>query len=398
MEKNELFPAEFMTMTTEYHFHKFNPKTSIIYKMVLGLVVLVFFGMMVIKVNINVKSVGIITSTLGHDEIKSLVSARVDSVFMKENMHVKKGQILVKLRAGALNQQDAAAQSQQAEYDAQYTDLQTLAKMVAAKNWGSRPQLISELYGQQYAEFMQRSREAGAAAEAARRNYNRFSYLYHNHAVSAAEFDAVDLAYKNASSALQLVYDVQGSKWQAELNGLRTRMRDLQSTGEGLKEQKEYYILRAPGNGTIQDVKGIQPGSVVSANEILAQISPEGGLIAEAYVLPKDIGFLKPNVKASFLVDAFDYREWGKLTGNILSVSNDVYTATGQQPYFKVRCKLDKNQLKLRNGYVGRLKKGMSVQANFFVTRRTLFQLLYDRVDNWLNPGKISSHNETANS
>lgn len=390
MEKNNIFPAEFMSMTTEYHFHKYNPRTSIIYRMVLGLVLLAIISMFFIKVNISVKSAGVITSSTGQDEIKTLVSARVDSMYMTENMHVKKGQVLVILKAAALNQQDVLAQNQQSEYEAQLADLKELCKMAANKTWNTRPALKSELYGQQYAAFMQQVRAAGATAEAARRNYDRYAYLYKHHVLSASEYDGADLANKNASSALQFAYDSQASTWQAQLNDLQLRVRGLQSTGEGLKEQRDYYTLRAPVNGTIQNVKGIQSGSLIATGEILAQISPDNGLIAEAYISPRDVGFLKPKVKAIFLVDAFDYREWGKLNGHILSVSNDVYTV-GQQTYFKVRCKLDANQLKLRNGYVGRLKKGMTLQANFFVTRRTLFQLLYDRVDNWLNPGRISS-------
>lgn len=396
MEKTEIFPAEFMSMTTEYHFHKYNPQTNIIYRLVLGIVILAIVSLFFIKINISVKSAGVITSTTGHDDIKSLVSANVDKVFLKENMHVKKGQVLVVLKAGAISQQDALAQAQQSQLQAQLSDLQQLSKMATNKSWHSRPQLKSELYSQQYAEFLQRVREASATAQVARRSYSRYAYLYNHHAISAAEFDVVQLQYKNASNALQLIYDEQGSRWQAAYSDMQIRYRGVQSEGESLKEQKDYYTLRAPVDGTVQNVKGIQPGSAVTANDVLAQISPETGLIAEAYVQPRDVGFLKPAVKANFMVDAFDYREWGKLTGKIISVSNDVFIAAGQQPYFKVRCKLDNNELKLRNGYTGHLKKGMTIQANFFVTRRTLFQLLYDRVDNWLNPGKIATHDDSA--
>ena len=34
----------------------------------------------------------------------------------------------------------------------------------------------------------------------------------------------------------------------------------------------------------------------------------------------------------------------------------------------------------------GKLKKGMTLQAYFNVARRSLYQLLYDKIDNWLNP------------
>jgi HlyD family secretion protein len=40
----------------------------------------------------------------------------------------------------------------------------------------------------------------------------------------------------------------------------------------------------------------------------------------------------------------------------------------------------------LKNGYNAQLKKGMTFSIRFMVVRRTLFQLLYDKMDNWLNP------------
>jgi HlyD family secretion protein len=53
-----------------------------------------------------------------------------------------------------------------------------------------------------------------------------------------------------------------------------------------------------------------------------------------------------------------------------------------------VKCVLDQDHLALKNGFQGRLKKGMTLQARFFVTERSLFQLLYDDVNDWLNPAQ----------
>lgn len=55
-------------------------------------------------------------------------------------------------------------------------------------------------------------------------------------------------------------------------------------------------------------------------------------------------------------------------------------------PLFRVRCSLDQTYLELQNGFRGDIKKGMTFQARFIVSRRSLFQLLYDKVDDWLNP------------
>ncbi|RYU91979.1 HlyD family efflux transporter periplasmic adaptor subunit [Mucilaginibacter terrigena] len=392
MDNNDkVFPAEFLSLTAEYHFRKYDPQTNIIYKMVIGFVLMALVAIFFVKVNINVKSLGTIKSTTEHNEIKALVAGRIDTMLLTENMHVKKGQILVTLTAAAINQQDLAARTQQIEFDAQMADLQVLSDIAKNRNWNSNPQLKSALYGQQWVLLKQQARDASAKLAAATRNEERYNYLYRNHVLSAAEYEEQHLVYQNARNGLQLIYDGQGSKWQAELNTLKSQMRSLQSEGKYIEEQKDYYTLRAPVSGTVQNVKGVQPGSVIAANEVIAEISPETGMIAEVYVLPKDIGLIRPDIKVNFQVDAFNYNQWGLLTGKVLSVSNDIFTDKGQQPYFKVRCLLDQSYLKLENGYVGRIKKGMTLQANFYVTRRTLFQLLYDKTSDWLNPGRLSS-------
>lgn len=90
---------------------------------------------------------------------------------------------------------------------------------------------------------------------------------------------------------------------------------------------------------------------------------------------------------ARFQIDAFNYNEWGIITGEIIEISNDIIVTDGQ-PLFKIRCSLDKKSLRLKNGYVGKVKKGMTLSARFSITERSLFQLLYDNVDDWLNPNQ----------
>ena len=47
---------------------------------------------------------------------------------------------------------------------------------------------------------------------------------------------------------------------------------------------------------------------------------------------------------------------------------------------------MDKNYLQLKNGYKGQIGKGMTLTARFYLLDRTLWQLLFDRVDDWFNP------------
>ena len=89
--------------------------------------------------------------------------------------------------------------------------------------------------------------------------------------------------------------------------------------------------------------------------------------------------------EVSFRFDAFNYREWGMIRGKVTGISNDIVTMNNQ-PVFKVRCELQKCLLTLKNGYQGKIKKGMTITGQFYLTQRTLAQLLFDKVDNWMNP------------
>jgi HlyD family secretion protein len=138
-------------------------------------------------------------------------------------------------------------------------------------------------------------------------------------------------------------------------------------------------------SGTLLDVKGIEKGSFVTAGIQLAEISPQSNLIVECYIHPTDIGLLKKDNNVNFQVSAFNYNQWGLANGKVVEIGNDIQMINNS-PMFKVLCSLNQDFLELKNGFKGYLKKGMLVNARFALTERTLFDLLYDKVDDWVNP------------
>jgi HlyD family secretion protein len=90
-------------------------------------------------------------------------------------------------------------------------------------------------------------------------------------------------------------------------------------------------------------------------------------------------------MKVNVLVEAFDYNQWGKLNGLVSDISSD-FVLLNETPFFKVKCCIDRPFLTLKNGKKGFLKKGMTVQTRFLVNRRSLFQLIYEKMDDWANP------------
>jgi hypothetical protein len=119
-------------------------------------------------------------------------------------------------------------------------------------------------------------------------------------------------------------------------------------------------------------------------------------LIGECYVLSKDIVFIKRGQKVRLQIDAFNYNYFGVVNGSIFSIDDDVILVD-RSLVLKVKCRLNVKELKLPNGYKGEIKKGMSFRARFITCKRSLWQLLYDKLSDWLDASRQSiSKNESA--
>lgn len=388
---SKIFPPEILEYTSDYHFHRHHTRTNIIYQLLLLIVIIAFISLFLIAVDVSVRSTGIIRSQDDRNEIKALVSGRLDSVFVSENQRVVKGQTLLKIEAEILKEQNQLVTSQKKDFDNQIGDLNILLHLSRTNNWSKKPGLVSGLYKQDFALFWQKITDAKTTLLTVEKDFARSNKLHEVKAISESEYDRALLLRSTANNRLKTIMEEEEARWESELTQLQMKVRELNSQNAQYQREKDFYVVKAPISGTIQQLKGLQPGSIVASNEFLAEISPDQAMVAEMYVLPKDIGLIRPGTKTRLQVDAYNYNQWGLVTGEVISISNDVYTNGKEPPYFKVRCKLDRDALTLRNGYSGKLKKGMTLQARFLVTERTLFQLLYDKADDWLNPNLIAT-------
>jgi multidrug efflux pump subunit AcrA (membrane-fusion protein) len=151
----------------------------------------------------------------------------------------------------------------------------------------------------------------------------------------------------------------------------------------------KLYQISSPVTGTLEQLQGLSVGSYVTAGQPIAVVSPSSELQAEVYVTPRDIGMIRPGAPVRMQVDAFNYHDWGMATGVVREISDD-FVLVNQQPVFKVKISLDQDHLTLKSGFQGQLKKGMTLRARFVVAHRSLFQLLYENVNDWMNPAQAA--------
>lgn len=198
--------------------------------------------------------------------------------------------------------------------------------------------------------------------------------------VEEQEFELREL-----TSERTLAVERARGEWVAAFAAVREQIRELAARASEADAQRALYRVEAPVAGTVVDLASVAPGSFVQAGDELAVLSPSARMVAEVYVTPRDIGLLRVGLPVRLQVDAFNYNDWGMLTGRVTRVPEDVTLLDGN-PVFRVPIVLDRTFLTLRGGTRGELRKGMTLHARFVVANRSLWQLLRDNVEDWLDP------------
>jgi HlyD family secretion protein len=221
----------------------------------------------------------------------------------------------------------------------------------------------------------------------AKKDYDRALLLYNQGVIPRADYDKVFYNYQNLKTQISSIKEQQLAQWQAQKRDTERQLRSLGSEITRINQEQKNYIVTAPISGRLVNFSGIQKGNFIVQGQPVGEISPEENMVAECMVSPKDIGFIKKSQKVKFQIDAYNYNQWGLLEGKVMDIDQNITVnqQTGDA-YFKVRCVMDKNYLQLKNGYKGQVGKGMTLTARFYLLDRTLWQLLFDRVDDWFNP------------
>jgi hemolysin D len=184
----------------------------------------------------------------------------------------------------------------------------------------------------------------------------------------------------------------------AALAGAREELRVLeagtrQQTLDGLRQAREqmaqyapqvdkahqrntFMQLRAPVNGTVQQLAIHTVGGVVTPAQALMAVVPiEDSLEVEATVLNKDIGFIRPGQRATVKVESFPYTRYGYLEGIVESVSHDAAQDDHLGLVFPARVKLRKAGLVI-DGVEVDLTPGMNLSVEIKTGKRRVIDYL----------------------
>lgn len=352
-----------------------------IYLLSLCMVVVALILLPIITIPISSSSRGTLRPIEENTKINVMVSGRVIKTSLKKNnQFINQGDVLLVIAAEQLDTQKQLQKNQSTDYMAQLTDLNKLTN-------GQYSGLQTGQYQRELSAMQEKIAQIHNQFSLAKKDLDRATILFKQGVIPKAEYDKNYYSYQGFANQIESTREQQIAQWQAQKRDTERQLRSLGSEIKKINQDQKNYIIEAPLSGALINFSGIQSGNFVVQGQTIGEISPEQSLVAECLVSPKDIGFIHKGQKARFQIDAYNYNQWGLVDGEVIEIDQNIkINQQSGEPFFRVLCKLDKKYLQLKNGYKGQIGKGMTFTARFHLIDRTLWQLLFDRVDDWFNP------------
>jgi hemolysin D len=209
--------------------------------------------------------------------------------------------------------------------------------------------------------------------------------------------------------AVEIAASRQALEWQREqtraeyAKAVMTELVDADSKAAQLAEdlikaQKHIQdqVLRAPIDGTVQQLATHTVGGVVTPAQVLMVLVPgDSSIEIEAMVLNKDIGFVREGNAAEIKIDTFNFTKYGLLHGKVLSLSQDsvirdrasgqngpqpsptarTSEPPGQELLYAARVSLDRTRMQIDERMVD-LSPGMAVTVEIKTGERRIIEFL----------------------
>lgn len=366
----------------EYHLARTSRGARAIYVSITLILVAVIGGLPLISVDIYVRAPGIIRPVSEKHEVSVGVDGFVESVHLVEASEVEAREVLVTIRARPTQARIETLDEDLARVEAATADLRSM--MSAADGWKRVADgLVTVEYRHAARELSARLVEVDLRVANELRELELLELQLEKEIVARVAVASQRYEFEHAQAQRSLLLEATLGRWAEDLAHREEEARALGAQREQLTETMALHVVRSPTGGSVEEVLALSPGSFIRAGTRVAVISPNAELVGEVFLPSRDVGLVRRGGPVVLRIDAFNPHEWGVLTGEVTSISGDILE-TSSGPIFRVRTSLNRTFLELGSGHRGNLRKGMTFEARFLVARRTLWQLLRDKVEDWV--------------
>jgi membrane fusion protein, peptide pheromone/bacteriocin exporter len=382
----ELIPSSFVDNTLESYLPAISTRSRIIYWIITAIVISIISLLPLIQIDVSVQAPGFFQSDIGKQVIYAPFQGKVLTTRVRSGNRVNKGDTLLLIDSEAIKAHYDALERRREETKTFIRDLEILTGINSATDSNLTGILLTGRYRAEFAHLQSRSSIQLQKLLKRRTEHQRNQLLFNKEIIPETDYENSLFMLDSEKDNLDQIMIYQRSLWHTDLVSRQNELIDLLAGIRQCKADLSSRVVLAPVSGEIIQSSDIQAGSVVSQGQRLAEISPDGELVAACYVKPSDIGLIRENQRVRIQVDAFNHNEWGMLNGRVVEISDDVILENGSAAFFSIRCRPDTTFLSLKDGRKAFIRKGMSLNARIVIIRRSLFNLLFDKTEKWFSP------------
>ncbi|OAN11132.1 hemolysin secretion protein D [Photobacterium jeanii] len=167
------------------------------------------------------------------------------------------------------------------------------------------------------------------------------------------------------------------SNLQSELNDISDQLASLSASQIGLQDRVNRTIIVSPVTGIVQTLHTNTVGGVIQPGmDVITIVPTEDNLLIEAQIAPKDIAFLRPNLRAMIKFSAYDFTIYGGLEGELETISADTITNDKGDSFYQVRIRTAQNYLLSSSGEKLPIIPGMTASTDIITGKRTVLDYL----------------------
>jgi hemolysin D len=160
----------------------------------------------------------------------------------------------------------------------------------------------------------------------------------------------------------------------AEQEQLRSELEELSQELAKARELDRQQVLAAPVSGVVHELRVNTLAAVVQPAEPVLEIVPDGDeLIVEAWILNRDIGFVREGQKASVKVHTFQFTKYGTVPGELVRVSRDAVIDEIAGPRYLARIRMERDWMDIAGERVS-LAPGMAASAEIAIGHRRVVE------------------------
>ena len=187
----------------------------------------------------------------------------------------------------------------------------------------------------------------------------------HRHRLRQLDAEIASTARRREETVAEFRYRAAANRVEA-----LARMEQARLELRGASLRTERSRLRAPVDGTVQQLAVHTVGGVVRTAEPLMVVVPQGvALEVEASVLNRDIGFVEVGQPVEVKVEAFPYTRYGLIDGEVAHLSADAVLDDHLGPVYPMKVRLAAERIRVGDRWVA-LAPGMTVAAEVRTGRR----------------------------